>query len=454
MNWLKLSQAADMMASELQGRDAWVDSVSIDTRKPVDNALFFALQGPNFDAHEVLEQSPDICPAGLVVTRPVQHPAPQIVVNDTRIALGELAAAWRQRFTGRVVALTGSNGKTTVKEMLAAIFAIEGPVLVTEGNLNNDIGVPLTLLRLRSQHLLAVIEMGANHSGEIAYLSDMVRPNIALLNNAAAAHLEGFGDIQGVARSKGEIFSGLCQSGVAVINADDDYCDYWISLNLGRRRILFGRDSHANVRLVSNSQIEIFSGGESYPINLQLEGEHNIYNAMAAWAVATAVGVQPEVIQRGLASMPPVKGRLQSLEGSRGATLIDDSYNANPASLRAGIKVLAAKPGSRILILGDMAELGANAAALHAEIGQLAAQAGIEHLLSFGALGRAAVEAFGEGGKHFQQLDGLIAEARQLLNKDAVVLVKGSRAARMERVVEGLRRSTDDALMKGQEHAA
>ena len=189
MSWLKLSQAAEMMEADLQGIDAWLDSVSTDTRKTVKGSLFFALHGPSFDAHEVLEQSPDICPTGLVVTRPVRHPAPQIVVNDTRIALGELAAAWRQRFTGRVVAITGSNGKTTVKEMLAAIFAIESSVLSTKGNLNNNIGVPLTLLRLRSEHLLAVIEMGANHSGEIAYLSEITRPNIALLNNAAAAHL-------------------------------------------------------------------------------------------------------------------------------------------------------------------------------------------------------------------------------------------------------------------------
>ncbi|RUM93901.1 MAG: UDP-N-acetylmuramoyl-tripeptide--D-alanyl-D-alanine ligase [Thiothrix sp.] len=453
MSWLKLSQAAEMMEAGLQGVDAWVDSVSTDTRKPVDGSLFFALQGPNFDAHEVLGKSPDIHPAGLVVSRPVEHPAPQIVVNDTRVALGGLAAAWRQRFTGRVVALTGSNGKTTVKEMLAAIFAVEGPVLSTEGNLNNNIGVPLTLLRLRPQHLLAVIEMGANHSGEIAYLSDITRPNIALLNNAAAAHLEGFGDIEGVAHSKGEIFSGLCQSGVAVINADDDYCDYWVSLNLGRRRILFGSDSRANVRLVSTSPVEILSGGVVYPVDLQLEGEHNAYNAMAAWAVATAVGIQPEIIQRGLASMRPVKGRLQSIEGYQGATVIDDSYNANPASLQAGIKVLAAKPGKRILVLGDMAELGANAVAIHAEIGTQAARAGIERLMSVGVFAHAAVEAFGNGGRHFQQIDDLLVEARELLDKDTVVLVKGSRAARMERVVEYLSGSMDE-LSGGQEHAA
>jgi len=453
MSWLKLSQAAEMMEAELQGVDDWVETVSTDTRKPTDNTLFFALQGPNFDAHKVLEQSPSIRPAGIVVSHPIQHSASQIVVNDTRVALGELAAAWRQRFTGRVVALTGSNGKTTVKEMLAAIFAIEGSVLSTEGNLNNDIGVPLTLLRLRPQHQLAVIEMGANHSGEIAYLSEITRPNIALLNNAAVAHLEGFGDIEGVARSKGEIFSGLCQSGVAIINADDNYCDYWISLNLGRRRILFGRDSRANVRLVSTSPVEILSGGVVYPIDFQLEGEHNVYNAMAAWAAAMAVGVQPEVIQQGLASMRSVKGRLQLLQGYQGAAVIDDSYNANPASLQAGIRVLAEKPGKRILVLGDMAELGADASALHAEIGAKAAQAGIEHLLTFGALSHAAAEAFGDGGKHYQQLDDLMAEVRQLLDKDTVVLIKGSRAARMERVVEYLSESTDE-LSEGQEHAA
>lgn len=453
MSWLKLSQAAEMLEARLQGADAWADGVSTDTRQPVENTLFFALQGPNFDAHEVLEQSPDIRPAGLVVSRPVRHPAPQILVSDTRLALGDLAAAWRQRFTGRVVALTGSNGKTTVKEMLAAIFAIEGPVLFTEGNFNNDIGVPLTLLRLRPQHLLAVIEMGANHAGEIAYLSKITRPNIALLNNAAAAHLEGFGDIQGVARAKGEIFSGMCRSGVAVINVDDDYCGDWIALNLGRRRILFGRNPRANVRLVKTSPLEILSDGIVYPVELQLEGEHNACNAAAAWAAAMAVGVRPEVIQQGLASVMPVKGRVQPLEGYRGATIIDDSYNANPASLLAAIKVLASRPGRRILVIGDMAELGPDAEALHGEIGRQAVQSGIDHLLSLGTLGKAAARAFGNRGRHFQRLEELLAAARPLLNKDTVVLVKGSRAARMERVVEGLCDMADKSR-GGQEHAA
>ena len=453
MSWLTLSQAAEMMGGELRGADMPVDGVSTDTRKPVKNTLFFALQGPNFDAHEVLEASSGIRPAGIVVTHPIDHPAPQIVVSDTLIALGELAAAWRQRFTGRVVALTGSNGKTTIKEMLAAIFAIDGTVLSTEGNLNNEIGVPLTLLRLRSQHLLAVIEMGANHPGEIAYLSEIARPNIALLNNAAAAHLEGFGDIKGVAHSKGEIFSGMCQSGVAIINADDGYHDYWVSLNLGRRRILFGRSPSATVRLVSASPVEIQWNGEIYPINLQLDGEHNACNAAAAWAVAVAVGVQPKMIQRGLASIRPVKGRLQSSLGYHGATIIDDSYNANPASMHAGIEVLAAKPGRRILVLGEMGELGPDAGILHAEIGEKAASAGIDYLLSVGALGNVAAQAFGEGGRHYQRVDDLIAEARPLMNNDTTLLVKGSRAARMERVVMSLSESVEESL-GGHEHAA
>ncbi len=439
MSWLTLAEIADLLQAPLRGADGPVAGVATDTRADTAGRLFFALRGPRFDAHELLPAQPDLPVAGLVVERPVDHPAPQIVVDDTRRALGRLAAAWRQRCPARVIALTGSNGKTTVKEMLAAIFSRVGPTLATVGNLNNDIGVPLTLLRLRPEHDWAVIEMGANHPGEIAWLTDLARPDVALVNNAGPAHLEGFGDLTGVATAKAEIWAGLRGDGVAVINADDAFAAYWQTLTEGRRRLRFGSAPEAEVRIVDFRPLRLALAGEVHEIPLRLAGRHNARNAAAAAAAALAAGAPVADIVAGLAAVEPVAGRLRRCAGVNGATLIDDSYNANPASLAAAIEVLAEAPGRRILVLGELAELGPAAGRHLADIGRHARAAGLDALFTLGEGSRPAAEAFGSGAEHSDDLDGLLARLRPQLDDRTVVLVKGSRAARMERVVAALR---------------
>ena len=450
MSWLTLQVIADLIDGELRGENRMVSGVFTDTRKPDSDALFFALQGPNFNAHEVVANAPVDIAAALVVERPVDHPATQIIVDDTRLALGRLAAAWRQRFSKPVIALTGSNGKTTVKEMMWSVLRRVGNPLVTAGNLNNDIGVPLTLLRLREEHDFAVIEMGANHPGEIASLTEMVRPDVALITNAAAAHLEGFGDLEGVASAKGEIFSGLDQSGVAVINADDQFASFWKTLAGNRRIITFGSSEGADVFIQDFSPPKIVVEKQNYPLNLTLYGRHNVMNAAAAMAALLAIDLKVDDILQGLENMLPVAGRLSLLQGMQGCRIIDDSYNANPTSVRAAIDVLAAEPAEkRILVLGDMAELGDAAEALHAEVGQVAKQAGIDYLFTYGALSAAAAEAFGENALSFLEQEQLIEHLRSVLDSNTVVLVKGSRMMRMDKVAVEL---SKDNNAKQQEH--
>jgi UDP-N-acetylmuramoyl-tripeptide--D-alanyl-D-alanine ligase len=442
MSWLMLSEVAAMLDAEMVGPDVALTKVSTDTREDVASALFFALQGPNFDAHQVLDKETALPLAGLVVARKVAHPASYIVVDDTRMALGKLAAAWRQRCKALVIGLTGSNGKTTVKEMLANICTEKGATLATAGNLNNDIGVPLTLLRLRPEHAYAVIEMGANHPGEIRYLSDLAKPDVALLLNATAAHLEGFGSVDAVADAKGEIFSSLDQDGIAVINVDSPFASRWKALNLQRSVVTFGIGEAADSRVVRITPLLLALAGELLDIELDLPGRHNALNAAAAAAAAHAAGVESAAIVRGLEATSAVAGRLAQMTGLQGAVLIDDSYNANPASLQAAIEVLAARSGKRYLVLGDMAELGGDAAALHAGIGRAASEAGIEGLLALGALSARATEAFGRGGEWFASIDELLDRLLQLVARDVTLLVKGSRSAGMERVVRAMQADT------------
>jgi len=454
MSWLPLRVIADLIGGELRGKDQMVGRVITDTRQPDPDALFFALRGPNFDAHEVLESATSNVAAALVVERPVDYPVAQILVDDSRLALGRLAAAWRQNFTGPVIALTGSNGKTTVKEMLWSILRGVGNPLVTAGNLNNEIGVPLTLLRLREQHDFAVIEMGANHPGEIAFLSHMVRPDVALITNAASAHLEGFGDLEGVASAKGEIFSELDVSGVAIINADDRFAGFWKTL-AGQRRILtFGTEAGADVRIENIEPPIITCQGQKVQPDLSLIGEHNVLNAAAATAAALSIDIDVKVITRGLENMLPVAGRLNVQQGLRGCKVIDDSYNANPSSVKAAIKVLSDESASRrILVLGDMAELGNDAESIHAEIGRAARQAGIDQLLTYGALSRNAAEAFGAEGMSFLKQELLIEQLLGMLDSNTVVLVKGSRMMRMDKVATSLSQG-DDPVQQEHHHAA
>lgn len=442
---LHLREAALLLDGAASGADVVFTTVSTDSRQLSAGALFVALIGPNFDGHNFVPAARERGAVAALVSRPVADPLPQLRVTDTRLALGRLAAAWRSRFSGPLIALTGSNGKTTLKEMIAAILRGRGPTLATEGNLNNDIGVPLTLLRLNDEHAHAVIEMGANHPGEIAYLTGLARPDVAIINNAGPCHLEGFGDVAGVARAKGEIFQGLRSDGVAVINRDDEYADYWAGLNPARRIVDCGLDRSAAVRGEildsASNRFRLRAGVEETDIELPVPGRHNVRNALAAAAAALAVGATLADIRRGLESLRGVGGRLQRLPGRHGGAVIHDAYNANPASLAVALEAVGAGPGHKWLVLGDMRELGPAADAWHARSGREARNAGFERLYALGEHSRAAVIAFGTGASHFEDVDALVADLNRDLHQGgepAIVLVKGSRSMRMERVVTAL----------------
>ena len=395
------------------------------------------------------EQALDGAPSDALVSRVVTTRLPQVVVPDVLAALSKYANAWRREFNGPVIGLTGSNGKTTVKEMIGSILGEVGPCLVTQGNLNNHIGVPLTLCRLDASLEFAVIEMGANHQREIAALAAIAEPDIGLVNNAGPAHLEGFGGLDGVAKGKGELFEALGSGRTAVINADDRYADYWRGLARNAGRVLtFGLRESADFRGADVASRISDDGFEStFTLNsplgprrvvIHLAGQHNVLNALGAAAAAHAAGAGLDAIEQGLASMRPVAGRLELKSALSGARLIDDSYNANPGSLRAGIVSLASIPGEHWLVLGEMAELGPGASELHAEIGEFARASGVHRLLAVGAEARHAVESFGPGASWFANPDELIATARDELRPGVTVLIKGSRVNRLERVAAAL----------------
>ena len=456
MTWLGLSEIAIMTGGVLHGKDRQINSVSTDSRTVQNDQLFIALVGENFDAHDFIASIENKA-AAVFVHKKMDCEIPQIIVEDTLKSLGVFAAVWRQQFVKPLIGLTGSNGKTTVKEMLAAILATKGNVMATFGNLNNDIGMPLTLLRLRDNIDYAVIEMGANHFGEIDYLSNIARPGIAILNNAGAAHLEGFGDVKGVSRAKAEIFNGLNQEGVAVINADDRYADYWLSCNKGRKTVTFGFDEQAEVKgELSYQGLLVQIATQQQLIKLPLLGHHNALNALAACATAMIMGLSLATMKQGLERLHPVKGRLTPVIGIQGIQIIDDTYNANPDSARVAIDVLAEQKGSqRILVLGDMGELGDNTAQLHADIGLYAKKKGIEALYCLGHNSKKAGKKFNENGFGFDSITPLLDALKQRIEymqqqgdqQSMTILVKGSRSMKMERVVEALRhqeQQTDD----------
>ena len=439
---MRLQEAAEALGARWAGEDVMLEGVSTDTRTLQAGQLFVALRGPNFDGHDYLAEAKAKGAVACMVEKPVAN-CPALIVGDTRLALGQLARAWRRHFVMPLVAITGSNGKTTVKEMLASVFSQQGEVLATRGNLNNDIGVPLTLFGLDSHHSSAVIEMGANHAGEIAYLTSLAEPNVAVITNAAAAHLEGFGSVEGVAKAKGEIYQGLKQDGTAIINADDDYADLWRGLAKDKKVLSFGLQKPADISARwqagdRGSQIHITTPEGKVKLHLALLGEHNVMNALAAIAAAQAVGIKLTTIKAGLEAMQPVAGRLQLKAGLRGSRLIDDTYNANPASLAAAIEVLAGFNGKHILVLGDMGELGDDTEALHAEAGRFAKTHGVERLYTVGPMAAAAADAFGTGAQPCESHEAVSKALQQELDADTTVLVKGSRLSQMERVVQML----------------
>ena len=445
-----LHEAARAIAAKAQGVDAGFSGVSTDSRSIAAGELFVALQGDKFDGHAYVAEVLARGAVGAVVKDEfaAAHPdLPLIGVGDTRLALGALAAQWRGRFAIPLLGVTGSNGKTTVKEMCAAIlrahFGNADAVLATVGNLNNDIGLPLTLLKLRESHRAAVIEMGMNHAGEIDYLARMARPTVALIINAQRAHLEGLGTVENVALAKGEIFVGLPADGVAVFNADDAQVDVWRELSRDYRQVSFGLDRPADVcgRFTVRGlggELNMRTPWGEIDLALAVPGCHGARNACAAAAATLVAGAPAAAVKQGLEGFAGVKGRLQRRTGRAGALVVDDSYNANPDSMRAAIDVLASVPGRRIFVMGDMGEVGAAAGQFHDEVGGYAKSQGIDRLLCLGDFSAAAAANFGAGGQHFSRLDDLLRTLRAELGPQTTVLVKGSRFMRMERVVEAI----------------
>ncbi len=443
-----LEDVALVTGGELIGPDSTFDGVSIDTRTLVKGHLFVALVGPRFDGHDFVEAARAAGAAGVLVGRAVDAPVSQVLVPDTLTALQRLAAHRRRGFAGPLIGLTGSNGKTTVKEMLRAILAERGPVLATRGNLNNEIGVPLTLLRLERRHRAAVVEMGANHAGEIARLTTLAQPTVGLVTNAGPAHLEGFGSLDGVARAKGELFRELPERATAVVNADDRYAPLWLELCARRPVVRFGIEAEAeftarDVRSAGDAAAPwlhfrlVCPLGET-EVKLPMAGVHNVRNALGAAAAAVAAGVGLADVKAGLATCRNPAGRLRPLAGRGGAVVFDDSYNANPGSVHAAIATLATLPGRRWLVLGDMGELGEQAEAMHAELGQAARAAGLDGLLCIGPLAAAAAAAFGATARVAGDLDEAETVLAPELAPGTTVLVKASRTAGLDRLVARL----------------
>ncbi|MFO8024140.1 UDP-N-acetylmuramoyl-tripeptide--D-alanyl-D-alanine ligase [Thiohalophilus sp.] len=444
---MSLSQAAEFLGADYPGADVDFRGVSTDTRQIKPGQLFIALKGPNFDGHNFVSEAMEKGAVACLIEKPVKG-INGIIVPDTRLALGQLAAQWRRQLSVEVIGITGSNGKTTVKEMLAAILSCQGTVLATYGNLNNDIGMPLTLLELDERHAFAVIEMGANHHGEIGYLTSIAQPDVAVITNAGMAHLEGFGSVEGVAQAKGEIYSGLGNNGVAIVNYEDKYADYWKQLNADRQVIGFGFGDEPEVNAAiqiqqTGQELTITTGQGQVAVSLKLLGKHNALNALAATAAAVAINIPLHAIKQGLESLSPVNGRLQLKEGIKESRLIDDTYNANPTSLYAALDVLSEFPGKRYLALGDMGELGGEADVMHEDAGLYARQSGVARLYTLGALARHTATAFGESSYCFDSHAEMIEQIQNDLEQDVTLLVKGSRQMHMERVVDACAAEND-----------
>ncbi|MBS0848466.1 UDP-N-acetylmuramoyl-tripeptide--D-alanyl-D-alanine ligase [Citrobacter sp. JGM124] len=443
---ISLTRLVSVLGGKRFGQDVEITDVTTDTRKLTPGSLFVALKGERFDAHDFADEAVKAGARALLVSRQLEISVPQLVVSDTRLALGELGAWVRQQVPARVVALTGSSGKTSVKEMTAAILRQCGNTLYTAGNLNNDIGVPLTLLRLTPEHDFAVIELGANHQGEIAWTVSLTRPEAALVNNLAAAHLEGFGSLAGVAKAKGEIFQGLPPDGIGIINADSNDWAHWRTQLTEHKVWRFSPDApdcdfsaHHVVLTASGCDFTLCTPAGSIAITLPLPGRHNIANALAAAALATAVGASLDAIKVGLGGLQPVPGRLFPVRLNEEQQLLDDTYNANVGSMTAAVQVLAEMPGYRVLVVGDMGELGVEAVACHRQVGEAAKIAAIDCVLSVGILSEALSHASGVG-EHFTDKAALVTRLKALIeaHPKLTILVKGSRSAAMEDVVRAL----------------
>lgn len=441
---LSLSQLAKIVGIEANFADIAVSGAVIDTRKITPGNLFVALKGERVDGHDFLAQAREAGASAALVSETRDDPLPQLQVQDVRKAFAAIARAWLQRSRAKVVAVTGSNGKTSVKEMISAILRQAGPVLATEGNLNNDLGVPLTLCRLDAEDKFAVIEMGTNHPGEIAELVKIAAPDVALINNIAPAHLEGFGSEAGVTEEKGAIYQGLVADGIAVVNAEMPYQDVWAPMIAERKTVSFALEKEADVRAdyiqpeASGSHFMVNIEGVNHHFSLPLPGMHNVNNALAAIAVCRALDIPVDAMVRGLASIKAVPHRLQLRAGINASKLIDDTYNANPGSYQQALMTLAGFGGEHWLVLGDFGELGADSDNIHTEMGKQASASGVSRLFTVGDSSRMAAQKFGCGAQHFEDIDSLQQHLQQALNQEVVCLIKGSRFMQLDKLADQL----------------
>lgn len=460
-----LDWIADKTGGSLFGLNLTVESVSTDTRSIVPGDLFVALTGPNFDGHKFVEDAMNKGAVAAIVDRKLELEVPQILVKNTRIALGKLGAAVKAEVNPKTVGITGSCGKTTVKEMVAAILSCRGNVLATSGNFNNEIGVPLTLLRLEQGHDFAVVEMGANHLGEIAYTCDLVQPDVSTIVNAAISHLEGFGSLLGVARAKSEIFKGLQEGATAILNQDSQFYEFWKGKSSHVTQQSFGLETEGadyraediTLGMDGCPQFDLVTPNGSVWVNLQVPGMHNVSNALVAAALAISVGATLEDIKLGLQQMQQIGGRLNIKQLTSQVRLLDDTYNANVASVNAAIDLLSSFSGRRILILGDMAELGEKGRYYHEQVGEYARDSGVDRLYSLGELSRHSSHVMDNKGKHFEDVEKLVSELSADFAQekcDISILVKGSRSSKMERVVAALEESPVGKLDRSRESIA
>ena len=440
-----LAAVAKEVRGHLIGPDGSFGPVTTDSRALTAGALFVAIRGDRYDGNDFVGDAHAKGAAGALVSKPIELSLPQVQVKDTRLAFGAMARAWRASFALPVIAVTGSSGKTTVKELIASILSVSRNVCVTSGNLNNDIGVPLTLMRLEERHEALVVELGANHAGEIDYLSRLVQPTVGVITNAAAAHLEGFSSLAGVAAAKGELLDHLPKAGTAVLNADDPFRADWRSRSRCEFTVTFGFDANADCRVLDEPSVDEggaaftmrLPDGERLAVRLPLLGRQNVANALAAAAAAQAVGASAEDIAAGLARAAAVRGRLKAVPGRGGAVIIDDSYNANPGSVRAALDYLAVLGGTRVLVLGDMAELGTETRELHEGIGEYAIGR-CDRLIGIGRLAASAAHAFGAAGQSFTDLESARSALEPLLASGVTILIKGSRVMGLDRLVKAL----------------
>jgi UDP-N-acetylmuramoyl-tripeptide--D-alanyl-D-alanine ligase len=440
-----LAAVAKEVQGRLVGRDTRFGAVTTDTRELAEGALFVAIAGERFDGNDFVPAAHSKGAAGALVSRLTESPLPQVEVDDTRRAFGVMARAWRESFAVPVIAVTGSTGKTTVKELIAAILGVRSNVCVTQGNLNNEIGVPLTLMRLDPAHQVLIVELGANHAGEIDYLAALVEPTVGVITNAGAAHLEGFGSIAGVAAAKGELLDHLPRAGTAVLNADDPFRADWRARAPTEFIVTFGFDQGADCTVLGEPRFDAGSAaftmrlpdGARVDVQLPLLGRQNVANALAAAAAAQAAGASADDVVAGLARATTVRGRLQAVAGRGGAVIVDDSYNANPGSVRAAVDYLATLSGTRILVLGDMAELGPEGPQLHRDAGRYAAGR-CDALFCVGPLAGEAAVAFGASARRLADIDAVRQAVEPMLGPGVTVLIKGSRVMGLDRLVKSL----------------